>query len=230
MDVSEEVSWFFNAIIGNAAVPFFFTASGFLFFNNWRSLNAADKKRKLKKYVLHIFRMYIIWSLIFLPWKILNINTVGWSLKAVAQYVWDFVFVTSGDALWYLPSLIFSIYILYILEKVTNKYVIIAVTSIIYIIGVLISSWYQLFESIPSVDIYYKIFQGVNNGLFKGLMFTAIGMLISQKGKISNNRLMIFVMFAVVTMEAALIRLLGYNRDNVANMFSMPLLTYFCLA
>lgn len=58
-------------------------------------------------------------------------------------------------------------------------------------------------------------------------MFTAIGMLISQKGKISNNRLMIFVMFAVVTMEAALIRLLGYNRDNVANMFSMPLLTYF---
>lgn len=114
MDVSEEVSWFFNAIIGNAAVPFFFTASGFLFFNNWRSLNAADKKRKLKKYVLHIFRMYIIWSLIFLPWKILNINTVGWSLKAVAQYVWDFVFVTSGDALWYLPSLIFSIYIIYL--------------------------------------------------------------------------------------------------------------------
>lgn len=229
MDISETVSWYFNSIIGNIAVPFFFSVSGFLFFENWEELDISDKRKKLKKYILHILRMYIIWSIIFLPWKLLYINNTGWSFNSIIKYIWEFIFVSSGDALWYLPALLFSIFILCNLKERINDFMIIIIAAAFYIAGVFISSWYQLFDNISAINIYYEIFHTTNNGLFKGLIFTAVGMLVAQKKEKTNGILMIIIMFTANTLETIVIRVCGRNMDNEANTFMMPLLTYFLL-
>lgn len=60
MDISETYSWYFSNTFCNFAVPFFFVASGFLFFDKLDG-EKGNEKQRLKKYITHILKMYVVW-------------------------------------------------------------------------------------------------------------------------------------------------------------------------
>ena len=64
-----DISFGLNYIITNGltrvAVPYFFMVSGFLLFRKM-SLYELDIA-KIKRYLIHIFRLYVIWTIIYLP-------------------------------------------------------------------------------------------------------------------------------------------------------------------
>lgn len=58
------------SLITRVPVPFFFTAAGFFFFLSAKGL---PTKEKIKKYILRIFILYLIWFLIYLPFSLSHI-------------------------------------------------------------------------------------------------------------------------------------------------------------
>ena len=53
-------------IVTNTAVPFFFITSGFLLENKIKK-QKENKEKVVKKYILNALRIYIIWTIIYLP-------------------------------------------------------------------------------------------------------------------------------------------------------------------
>lgn len=66
-------------IVTNIAVPFFFITSGFLLKNKIKK-QKESKEKVVKKYILNALRIYIIWTIIYLP-----IIILGWKLDGLTN-------------------------------------------------------------------------------------------------------------------------------------------------
>lgn len=118
LNVSKDISWFYNASFANLAVPFFFIASGYLLYSRCDGKTDNERQQITRKYVLHILRMYLVWSVLWLPWKILNcVNTGEFSIRVILNYLKSFLLGTTGDALWYLPALAFAVIVIKVMLK-----------------------------------------------------------------------------------------------------------------
>lgn len=233
LDISEHTSWFFNNTVANLAVPFFFVTSGFLLFGKLVESDNDSRNRIVKKYLVHILRMYLIWCIIWIPWKALNYYNVGsFTIVDFVKYIRDIIFVSGGDALWYLPALATAVGIVYLLRyKVKiSKESILLLSLMLYIVGCLISSWYKIFEGNIIVENYYKIFVTCDNGIFCGLVYVATGMFIAENKKSSNivcDIIGFFVLFSLVIVECYAINKIGLNRNGVANIITLPAAVFF---
>ena len=228
MDISESASWFFSNTVANLAVPFFFVTSGFLLFGKLANCGSDRRDETVKKYLVHIVRMYLIWCIIWIPWKALNYYNIGsFTTTDFVKYIRDIIFVSGGDALWYLPALATAVGIVYLLRYKLNlpKESILILSFILYIAGCLISSWYKMFENNIIVQTYYDIFVTVDNGLLCGMVYVAIGMFIAEKDKCSNilfDAIGFIVLFSLMIVECHLINEFGFNRNGVANIIMLP--------
>lgn len=229
-DISEDANWYFSNTFCNMAVPFFFVTSGFLFFGKLHGLSEADEKLRLKKYVLRIIRMYLVWCIIWIPWKALNFYNLGqFTLSDAADYILNVIFVSGGDALWYLNALAFSIVLVYFLYKKVGCVPTLIISAMVYIIGVMISSWYNIFGNNYICNLYYTLFKTTDNGLFTGFIYVSVGMIIANI-KCTNSFIswiMSGMLFAAIVAEAVLIRSCALNRDNVCELITMPIFIYF---
>ena len=102
------LNYFFQQYISRLAVPFFFVCSGFFLFKktSWECYSLEPAK----KYVKRIFRLYILWTIIYAPLRI------GSILKDPKGIVYasivccrDIIFTGSYSHLWYFPALIFAV-------------------------------------------------------------------------------------------------------------------------
>ena len=75
LEISETFNTYFIHTVCRLAVPFFFTTSGFFFFRNYDSENEDLNETRLKKALIRLFRIYLIWTIIYLPYTILIIRT-----------------------------------------------------------------------------------------------------------------------------------------------------------
>ncbi len=229
--VSEIGNWYYLHTLCNLAVPFFFITSGFLLFRNFREASPEENRQAVRKYVLHILRMYGIWCVIWLPWKVLNFYNLGhFHLNDLLLYLRDLLFVSGGDALWYLPALALGVFLVYWLQKKLPFSVIVLISGIFYLFGVAISSWYTLFADLPLVDWYYRLFSTTSNGLLYGFLFVGLG---AYLGNIPRKKTTAFyligflVSFATVVLEAYYIRRFGYNYQGVVECVFVPLCALF---
>ncbi len=234
-DISETVNWFISNSLFNLAVPFFFMASGFLLFAKIKNLTDESQKiNAIKKYVLHIFKIYLVWTILWLPLKILgwhigggiNLNKIGW-------YILNFVLTgTTGDALWYLLALVFSAIVYALVTKFGKKRrkFILILSAVFYVIGVIISSYNKPFNDFVLIDWYFGIFGSVDNGLFVGLIMFSIGAEVAfgmPKLKTKFTTIVAIIAFIAMFLEVILVYKLGYNRNGVCELFSLPIVSLF---
>ena len=111
LEISETFNTYFIHTVCRLAVPFFFTTSGFFFFRNYDSENEDLNETRLKKALIRLFRIYLIWTIIYLPYTIFDYTHTGFHIKYLFTYVRDFFLNGSYYHLWFIPMLI-GIYIL----------------------------------------------------------------------------------------------------------------------
>ena len=87
------------------AVPFFFVCSGFFLYKKTAVMNFSFEPTK--KYVVRLFRLYIIWTLIYFPLS--YIRFYRGKKDAVFVYIKRFIFSGTYVHLWYLNATIFAI-------------------------------------------------------------------------------------------------------------------------
>ncbi len=230
LDVSQTVNWWVSNSIFNLAVPFFFITSGFLLFDKLKFINDLQEKRlAIKKYALHILKLYLVWSLIWLPLKILGyISQGGIHFSNIIEYLQTLLLSGStGDALWYLLALLVCIVLSSVITKNGQKgfKLLFFVATLFYVLGVLISSWYKIFNDNVIINLYYKVFLTTQNGLFEGLIFFTLGAwLATHTTKVSIKKSLTFFIIGLILLiaEVFLVYRLKMNKEGVCNLLLLP--------
>lgn len=87
-------------------VPFFFVASGFLVWYKIGNSSIEDKKTKLRRWINKTFRLYIVWTILYLPFTIYGFYHDGIPvLKSLVVFTRNVLFVGQNFLswpLWYL--------------------------------------------------------------------------------------------------------------------------------
>lgn len=107
------------------AVPFFFVASGFLLGNKLNSTNGEGGLVYLRKWLYRIGRLYLLWTLIYLPYAIYGFSLEKLSfIKSVAIYTRNIILVGENYwswPLWYLLAMFVAGCIIYLLLRCKVK-------------------------------------------------------------------------------------------------------------
>ena len=177
---SSVVRQIFGAIY-SLAVPFFFMASGFLLFRKISLPLKEEGEQRIKSYLARICRLYLVWTIIYLPLTIYGFYIDGLSpVKAGVVFLRNILLVGENYMswpLWYLLALIVSVGIIYGLLKLTvSKNLIVVCGICMALIGVGLDYCRESAFLQPVTDLYFSLFLKTRNGFFVGFLFVALGM------------------------------------------------------
>lgn len=193
--------------IFHVAVPFFFITSGYLLFRKINFPLTKKDERIILKYIKHILKLYIIWTLIYLPISIYGAYIGGVKPTEFLTYsVRKFIFV--GESyyswnLWYLNGLIIAVLMVFILLKMKIKpKVILIIGFVVFLFGIILNYILNTdLNSYPDIirkilNLYLYLFERVRNGIFKGFPYIAIGLYLSKQ-KLEMKNIKVYLMLII---------------------------------
>ncbi len=145
--------------ISRLGVPFFFAVSGMFLI---RSIDKYGRTEALKKYLIRVGRVLLIWLLIYLPLLIYGAESYG---KLVQQIIFK-----TPAFLWYLTSLLFAAMPFCMVK---NRKLLYGSAIIFYVFGTLFGDTYRWL--LGGVPWYENIFLTTRNGIFFGLPLMCVG-------------------------------------------------------
>ncbi|MFD0049760.1 acyltransferase [Actinomycetes bacterium NPDC127524] len=169
------------------AVPFFFMSSGYLFGRKITRSNSNDAY--FIKYVMKLLSLYALWFLFYCTYDIsvlLFTHHGKGAIDDILHYLDNIALLdllyygkgTSGYQLWFLPALVWSIFILYIFFRLKKVSLLILASLMLYLAGLLGQSY----------TMFYKMPVPTRNALFFGLFYCTLGFFIaSHKDKINKK-------------------------------------------
>lgn len=218
LEISETFNTYWLGTLCRVAVPFFFTVSGYFFFKKW-SESEEENLDNLKAYLFRLFKLYAIWTVIYLPYTMLDQYIAGFSVMGIVSYIRNFFFTGSYYHLWFLPALMVGTAIVYWLYKEKGLMTTLKVALGLYIVGYLINVYTPIWGSIPGINFLFafftKIFVTSRNGFFFGPIFIALGLLLSKTARLPEKVSLIGfgVSFLGVILEMTIYNLLGIYCD-----------------
>lgn len=193
--------------IVQCAVPFFFIASGFLIGKKFDLENIDNLEHLvcLKKYLMKFIKLYMIWSILYLPLAVLEYTNTNTSfMVSFFKYIRNLLFIGehyNSWHLWYLLSTIYSILFIYILcKKKVNKYFLLVSSIVLFIIGAIITSLLETRVNLISnmegtfLIIWRSLFGGTGRLLY-GPFYIVCGLFLHKK--ILNITNLSFIMFLI---------------------------------
>lgn len=174
----------------NMAVPFFFLSSGFLLAQKFESSFSSPKNVVIiRSYLLKIVKMYVIWTVIYLPMAIYHFISSGKGiLKSVLTYIRGFIFIGeqyNSWHLWYLLSTIYAlIFILFLLYLKLSPKKIIIVSSIVFLISIGINylSDYNGTSNVFVELLIRMIKASIGSGkILTGMFYIPFGIMLSKR-------------------------------------------------
>lgn len=176
--------------LARLAVPFFFIASGFFAFGK------IDPERvdllTVWKSVKKLLRLYLIWSVIYLPFTVAEIvgaDNSKEALNILLTWFKNMIFSAGYGFLWYLPATAFAVFaVALMLKKRMSFRLIISVGIVLFAVGLLGQTYFGAIKPLSSYENLWNFLKGTRevivttrNGLFEGLLFVALGAATAHK-------------------------------------------------
>lgn len=233
-EISSNLKFLFTDIIPRIAVPFFFIISGFFYFDS-----LLNFKKNTLKYLKKLFFTYSIWSFIYISLSVVyKLKKGNIDLKLLVKDIFISFFITgSWYHFWFFPALIICIIIAYISYKFKLLKNIFIFSLILYLVGLLGTSYYELGKQIPILNsfIISKYFLVLRRIFFMGFPFFMIGYLLNiQKNffSIFNTKTFykIFVLnIFLFLIEIFLVKYLNIQDNIIITLFLYPLCLLICI-
>lgn len=190
-------------LVTPVAVPFFFAASGFLFFRTYRNcgFEVAGKK------IIGTVRLYLIWCAIYFPFVIVQwVAFRNVSIHTILLYFRNLLFEGGYQTIWFLNALWSGSLIVLLLLKKFKIRTIFLMSLPFYCLSCLLSSWNGLFVQTEIgqciSNLYYALFETTKNGVLFGFTYISMGALLyevySRYDKRMLNKSLIFTAIGVV--------------------------------
>lgn len=187
------------------AVPFFFLTSGYLLACKLQyPLSNPDNFSKIRRYIIKILKMYLIWTLLYFPMALWHFIATGKTLqRAIQLYIQGFFFVGqqyNSWPLWYLLSTIYTLALLLLLLKYNAPPTIfLLVSGIAAFISFSIDALLASPDHFPTAmqALLPLIHNTVQHGrIFTGGIYLPLGMLLAnRKLPVFLNRLLLPIGF-----------------------------------
>lgn len=187
IEVNEPLNFVFVQIVARLAVPFFFITSGFLFFckidpkAGWRE---KQNLHQLKQYWLRIFKIYMVWTLLYLPLVFLSWFQGGFDSSTLPRFLRDVLLNGSYYHLWFLPALLLAIPLVYLGYTTMKKRLLLAGSALLYILGMLVNVYGNILVENAGIGVLIQainaIFTTTRNGLFFGPIFITLGIYVKD--------------------------------------------------
>ena len=127
-------------------------ASGFL----WHCSYIKEGRRKAKIKIIHVLKLYFIWSFIYFPFVLIQwIVTKNLNIKSLLLYLKKFIFEGSFLTIWFLNALWLALLLVYFLLKYFKIKTILFISLPCYLFSCLLSSYYGLFLVLPFGKKYF---------------------------------------------------------------------------
>lgn len=229
--ISETFNTYFIQTVCRLAVPFYFVVSGYFFFRKWGS--EEENEEHFRHYEWRITKLYLIWSVIYVPYVIWNYASQGFSFLNIIAYVRDFFMAGSYYHLWFLPALIFGMLIVYTAYTKKGLGFTLKLSLVLYLMGYLINVYAPLWEKLPYVSVLYGFFTKTmvtaRNGFFFGPMYLSLGLLLARTRRLRPQvSFSLFgVSFVLLALEVTLYIRLGIMYDLSCMFLMLVPATYF---
>lgn len=169
-----------NTLMGltSWAVPLFFVLSGFFLWSKIFKENDSDGKcRVVLSWLMKILYMYVIWTMIYLPFSYIGFVREGLPfMKSVAIWLRNCIFVGENYLswpLWYLLGLLWAGGIIWTGLRIKTPFWLFCVLAcILYVVPFICD--------LEKFHLYTSLFIHSRNGLFIGFPFMMIGGLIRR--------------------------------------------------
>lgn len=124
---------------------------------------------KIKAYIKRICKLYLLWTLIYLPLSIYGFILVGMPiLKSIAVFFRNILLIGENYMswpLWYLLALIVAVGIIYLFLKIrVSIYGIVVISVLMALIGLGLDYCKGNAVMQPITDLYFSVFQKTRNG------------------------------------------------------------------
>ncbi len=165
-----------KSIFSRMAVPFFIVSSSFFIHQRMSSLNYT-----LRDYLKKMIKVYLVLSILYLPYAYLYISPFNFSLLAFPLVLFvGLVYTGFCYHLWYFPALITGHIIVAQLKKRVNDFIVGSVLFLVYIVGTLetYASYFRRFEWFEGYQSYRKVFFTTRNGIFFVPIFIYMGYIL----------------------------------------------------
>ena len=197
------------------AVPFFFTCSGFLFFNNLNRFETKEEKfGYFKRYQKRLWIMYGCWSLVYFAYVVFSWIKKGvFGVPQFLKYLHMAVTIQTYSTIWFLPALAIGIAVTFYLVNKFSKKSILLIVSFLYLFSMLGASYNFILEGTfleGFFDLYLLIFKSSRNGLFNAVPFIFMGYLCTKETKSEETKLafkdiLLSILFVALTIVECVI-------------------------
>ena len=173
-----EWRWFLlEHSIFRLAVPFFFVASGFFLGKKVRK-NPEKRRAYFGAYLKRLAFLYAVWGSPAIALDLAyGINDGMSILQALGKVLHTTILLHNG-VMWYMGALIFAAAVLYFMDTEKKLRISIWLGGAAFVVGMFLDSYSGIFfgSSMETVVNWYnQVFLSVNNGVFVGYFFTAVG-------------------------------------------------------
>ena len=251
VDINDKLDFLTANIIGRVAVPFFFSATGFLLekqmIRQRENVNESSAERTERKIIIQYIKknliLYCIWTLVYLPIIIYDKAVVSDTTLTYAFFtmIRDFLFTGSYVHLWYLPATAVGLIIVYVFRKYMCEWKCAAILLILFCMGLLTQSYFGLFLKIVSVDsILWKLMKLIKklmvtcrNGIFFGSFFIYIGTWIARrdmKVKLRYSVTGFIVSIIFFSIEASCLQKIHFVREQDMYLMLIPAAFFLLLS
>lgn len=219
IQISPLLDFYVTRVVARITVPLFLMITGYFVLHK-------DTKHMMQ-YTKKICIVYGICILLYIP---INLYMgIPMDVASISKMI--FVEGTMYH-LWYFPSLILGMWIVYGLLKVSNRTVTGCIVSLLYVIGLFGDSYYGFLEQIPIVHLFYtaifSTFTSTRNGLFFAPIFLYMGYLIYQH-PIKCNKVYAYISFICMSIEGLLLHHFNVQQTDTMYLFLLPTM-YFAFS
>ena len=224
-EISETGDFILTGIIGRVAVPFFFMTSAFFLY--LKSDEGKLSCRRLTLFLKKTATLYFASILLYTPLNIYSGQAKEWIHPTALLK--DLLFDGTFYHLWYLPAFIIGAFIAWLLIEKRNTSQALAVSLVLYLIGLLGDSYYGITSAIPLLHSVYEglflVFDYTRNGLFFTPIFFVMGALIAKqdKKKTPGYYFTGFILsLALMTAEGLILHALNFQRHDSMYISLLP--------
>lgn len=194
-------------VLGRIAVPFFFTATGFLLEKQLEpdtvriaegECSKRDYWRKLQSYIIKILKLYCLWTIAYLPFIVYNHLVVDGDsyLRAFLLFARDFFFVGPIAHLWYMTATVIGVLLVWILRNYLGEKKTTALLLLLFVIGVITQSYFSVWIDMLGTDSFIsralllarKAIVTCRNGVFFGAPCIYLGTWIARHEKVEREK------------------------------------------
>lgn len=225
----KDIFGYILSVTARISVPFFFMCSGYFLYNKFYESDINKRKKNVFKYIYKIFKIYLISSLVYMVFDYKFYFANDNKIKGSIILVRDFIFISTHYHLWYLISLCFAIYILYLLTKKMKFKNILIIAIIIYFFALISDIYYGIIRNTifgQIIDVYEYLFGSIGNSFAVALIFMLIGMeikrykIVCKKGMLKYF-VLVYILFIA---ENYILKYFYIAKDNNTSMFLVVLI------